>query len=838
MKKIVFVLFNTLISFLVYAQTTCDEKGIVTNPVSPVNLEKSSAANFISWELPAASPNFTCYPNGYPSYPILSPWHTADPNFNYIDLANGTNSDYEYADGWELLKANLGKFNDNTTSRQRTVKIPYIILYNKHQGLIRMFASLRNPDYTYKTVVVKFSHPKGALVSGQASLNASSLLSLGGETAQALDQQTEVTSIRMPTYFPNNENYFFWIDLPVAYDPCVCKYQGQVDVNFEFYSQADINMEGIINGTWQTITQTDPSNGVLTVAKTVAPAIVSIAVGASTGVWNFGSIVNLLSLFELKGNLSQSQKDAISFFKLTGKLADGIYEYDKTWEKASTSNDPKAQAEAFKKLLTSYSDFTTGAMGIGLGAGSPKSVNTITALAKLQGTWTKVDEYGGGAFSFSTPGSKDGENNLEENINNTRDANNNILPEYPTYNEILGTFALLKKPTVRAHDSVYSIMVTDPVWGTLPEAHLKRTLWLDEDLEYAFNPIANVDMSKTVIKVAFEIVNTIQLPPGSSSNIHAMDELTNLEPTANTVRYMSPLVPISCFKELVSRYHASIRGDLVSDLQKVRLKFYIELVSTDLGSNGINNRATHVFTYPVNISQTITPGTANPKPMGSYQVLNGTGAGGIVTLSGTINFPANKIVFATDKIVITSGTTLTGDPNNPAKLIARNLIEVQSNVNIGPGVDLIISALPMVCNNPMDPKTHTYVKQFCSNQISGMTYRGNQHAAKSEDVIDSLWNLKKAENKAKNNLAYFSEVYPNPTAKTTILELLSPSIQSAEITITNVTGQVIKLIPVQLSMYGNKIDIDLEGVSSGVYYIAVTTENNTIYETNRLVLLK
>lgn len=61
-------------------------------------------------------------------------------NANIIDLANTLNKSYDPADGWELLSRQMGAPGVYSNGKLN----PYVMLYNKYTGIIRVFLNITN----------------------------------------------------------------------------------------------------------------------------------------------------------------------------------------------------------------------------------------------------------------------------------------------------------------------------------------------------------------------------------------------------------------------------------------------------------------------------------------------------------------------------------------------------------------------------------------------------------------------------------------------------------------------------------------------------------------------
>jgi hypothetical protein len=118
--------FLTAFMLLSYINTNCQ---ILDNVPCTQN---SNNGTFFDW----TTNTYPCNIIGYPSTQIESPFHAFslnNPNIN--SFATNTVKDYLPAEGWEYLQKDFG-----TTTQP--VSHPYMILYNKNSGMIRIFIAI------------------------------------------------------------------------------------------------------------------------------------------------------------------------------------------------------------------------------------------------------------------------------------------------------------------------------------------------------------------------------------------------------------------------------------------------------------------------------------------------------------------------------------------------------------------------------------------------------------------------------------------------------------------------------------------------------------------------
>jgi hypothetical protein len=176
-------------------QAQCDDSPrtrITTHPDRPVNVLNPGRTNFFNWR-------DTAYPillslGSRLQYPILSPFAQGG-NTNtghFIDLDK---RDIRPEDGWEVLKYDFGGRFSEAGINTHTVSIPYLVLYNRFLGKMRVFVARGDEAYTtnFANIRVEF---KGT--------NVSSLLDLHKGALTPLDAPFIKGAIQVPANVLNN----------------------------------------------------------------------------------------------------------------------------------------------------------------------------------------------------------------------------------------------------------------------------------------------------------------------------------------------------------------------------------------------------------------------------------------------------------------------------------------------------------------------------------------------------------------------------------------------------------------------------------------------------------
>ena len=81
-------------------------------------------------------------------------------------------------------------------------------------------------------------------------------------------------------------------------------------------------------------------------------------------------------------------------------------------------------------------------------------------------------------------------------------------------------------------------------------------------------------------------------------------------------------------------------------------------------------------------------------------------------------------------------------------------------------------------------------------------------------------------------------VYPNPTNNNTNLFLENTKETAATIAITNITGRLIQSIPVEILTGRNNWTLSLENIPSGTYFVNVLAEERSLFDAQKLVVVK
>lgn len=251
MEKIFFILvflgFNS-----VNAQNENCTHNVSTNYQNPTNnstpfntsLQGDEFLNQFDWNAINSSGFLTTYQLQNMTY-----------NQNMINIqsvASGSYYSYLYSsekmsfeNGWELLLLNIGSFpNLDPLPNSDYADIPYIVLYNRYKGIIRLFANYGNGYLSTNASIdaMRIELKIDDDINGKKTYNG--LLRLNEGNDISLDQKTNISAVSATAVHPNVANKWFSCDFQIAYDPCICYFPSSFRINFFSVENVDFELHG------------------------------------------------------------------------------------------------------------------------------------------------------------------------------------------------------------------------------------------------------------------------------------------------------------------------------------------------------------------------------------------------------------------------------------------------------------------------------------------------------------------------------------------------------------------------------------------------------------------
>jgi len=507
------------------------------------------------------------------------------PIMKNINVESGTLPYYDYLfdgpkpltkNGWELLLVNLGRFPNNQdeipVAAANLHQFPYIVIYNKYLGKIRVFCKFGLDQTVFEAadaVEISLAYNDRKEVSGAMRLYEG--------MNQSLDLKTDIIRVTSVAKAQNFGNTWYSADFQIAYDPCTCFYPSNINLLFSQIKEQDIMAHS------RTITLEDqplidndlvvsPTEWLSGFDYTGETAEGGIAIAKSLDIMIERYIAELEQYKIDYAAVVAENKEVekrLAVMKLfdkvllqgAGTLVNGLLNFG-FWEdiekhakeligKDSTDNDV-IDKDALNKMGKKF--LASGVSGLKtLIAGEvkplPEEPNMPTATfseTSYSGKITARSDYAGP--KFYTPGTYGstgtGSPVIEEVYN------------YPVYNEVLGTFALLKKPKLEIGEFLFFgenkvFQRSSQTVVGLKNLEMQRyQSWtkaykfgLAEKLEFAFNDV--LDIKDYSISTSFVIKTKrrdLNKPHTSIiSGFHDSEKFVNTIVTNDSIENFNPI---------------------------------------------------------------------------------------------------------------------------------------------------------------------------------------------------------------------------------------------------------------------------------------------------------
>lgn len=447
------------------------------------------------------------------------------PYYHYLVEALGA-EEMNPQNGWELLMVNLGRYPDNITSAPITSlkEIPYIGLYNRYTGKLRMFV-----QYGYNTAPVEAVDGLKINIfysTGGVSNNKSAILRLGNGIDKSLDQLNP-TPFLTAICSPNGSAVSQWMsaDFQLTYDPCVCFFPTNLSVSFNFFSETDFKLSGrsisleddlIVNGE---ITNQDFLSGVSVDNKNGYIIYEKMQTMADDYIAKMEAYKNELAIVGKYNEQIDKKLLVIKVFKQVvnvGLLATtgtaGFTQFALMWpainfKKPNGEVDTTKSKEFFGKVEEILGEYANTFISESLKKmdNPTRPIMPTVTLTEMQFKGSLYDEDLGVSALIQTPGS------FKNSPLNIDLPEYNLPQTYPVYNESVGVFALLEVPMVsQSKSSKVSIIDCLDQYGNIPNPtdpfndiyyyygkksyrniENRTQFKLNSPLKYSFNPGLN-----------------------------------------------------------------------------------------------------------------------------------------------------------------------------------------------------------------------------------------------------------------------------------------------------------------------------------------------------------
>ncbi len=384
-------------------------------------------------------------PNDYPDYfyinnnpPIRCVYPFYDANLGVITEYG----DFEAEDGWTLLYRDFG-------SPERYVKMPYFVLYNRNNGLMRIFIYVvTNESYSYLSIQTSFE------------TNASANLNFVSKIAHALDKPSDYSSKKAIGHAPGADGHWVYSDIPISYDYNVSNLE-HVDLIFDLKG---VGVNGIkLDGTID--------------LQQKNQAIISTNENIVSEINGFGKFVG-----EKYDTWDKYRSRGETLFKSVGDFYGSI-------GRTNVKNKLYESANQIKGFPFGPFGAVFGIIDFFLGGGKHKEPTPLVFEGELHLSGTMTTEEIIGKLKMRVPGSK--------------------IPQYdywsPVYDEPIGIFNLTQSPVFyRLKYDQLRVQENGVTIGT-PWHSYK----LVSDINYTINPNANVNLTEIKAAIVFTVEQSL-----------------------------------------------------------------------------------------------------------------------------------------------------------------------------------------------------------------------------------------------------------------------------------------------------------------------------------------
>ncbi len=754
MKKILIsiILFCSVI--VVYSQNNCS--GVQ-------NTAPESTISVFDWTAPVYSGVYIEVDNVTQEIFPRSPFYFGDSDENINHLSTAIVKDFLESDGWVLLHTNFETIVESDPNNQtRGVSVPSFALYNRYESLVRTFFYITSSldvdeGYNKARVTMRFTDSPGTSQDYVSALLAPVNPPLKG--LPGFDKGLEMT---VPNFYENGGDYWLYADFPVYYDPCTCEYPSAVVVQPFLVDVQQVDLDMVGGGT--IFPQKIISNGNVQSNP-------------------FNAVINTLSEGQKQGDkVSKALDGFISGIESVGQLFD--------FSAAQTSN---ADGEGEKKADES----------IKKGFKLPKWLKSIPKIGKF----TTILQYltgGGKKTAKSTPSSY--ETNLSFDITGEVTSGDEFQNLYfytpgsawhttaasdpnfePVYNNILGTFALLKLPVVKYRS-----------YGSSSGNYYQ----FKDDLTYAINPASGLSQTPVDIKAAlvFEGCHKSAFylqgqPPFAASDLYITENLDN-----GMVTLQTPLLPLGCLNDYVVDLNWLTANS--SCEPEVRLKVMVAM-ERDPNDYFYDPDAEDVI-FTANYDVVLIEDTSiEDSEIDNYQINT--------QILSDLTLTQSETVYAWSTIEISADIN---PMNNLLTYVAGSEIIIEPSVNGGSllnAMDLVIG-YPPECDEVIDPQSSAEVANFCTGGLYDPATTGLR-----EESPPSL------RNQFETDVGTLDiAVGPNPFAESVTINYTVEKDTKAKIVIMNALGQIVKDLDVTLYR-GDQLQktLDTSDLEKGFYLFSL-----------------
>lgn len=928
--KIVPIVFFLALSYLGIAQQENDACGnhihkISTNPMNPINEEwKSWYPNDIGSYI---NTGFSWYPGNQvyisknqqwssqflqsqlTGNSIIMNWpfsqsnteighlfHNPDPQIAFIP---DENRDWHWEDGWELLYLNIGQLPNGTQLNQKSDpnkywntavdlptpnSAPYIALYNRYTGLMRVFFSVWGETEKWDEVTVSLEFENFAVTNGKIS----GIFRHANGLDQPLTEATKVTKLVSPRpQSIGDANQWYVAEFQLGYDACQCAFGTTMQLKFRKTNslKADLHTRTIeLEKSIVKLQDEDlhffqsmlggvdengdpayavPGNVIYKNMEDLSASYKDAMNKYKSDLKDYNKLINHVKIgvvnLATKGIVNgliglTIPSDSIKNFLIANQLSI----HDKLILPEDTSQ-AKKWAESIestaKKTLAGQFDFLSTVFGIREKPTPPSMPVATFTEGRIVGNI--VDQHDPESVALHVPGS----NKSGQSISGLN---------FPAYNHTPGLFALLELPKLGyydgKHNCSYEHLGEDK--GFLISNQLKGYFRFKDPVKYALNPALDFDLEKTKIlgslvveieyrgdfltyfrkvQVLDQIKSSFKINHSINENGKIITELVSeyrdLKQLHNQIFELNHIHSILDLMAGATISHQWPMNDycyrMTPKISKIKFKVAADMYFKQIGSNDEQVKTFQVFTYEIfdkakdgNLNSAIPNGKMEFEPNTSWVKYNPWK----ISLSGIIQ-PNNPYVWQTigNKIFIKVESVNISDTIGPAEGYELIIEAINTNVTLDAKVlenTEIISkqfsdappSLPIFSANDL-PEGYCYSNKYGANVAVEQEGEGREERKISMGKDDQI-----------NTIIQSLNVYPNPANNEVNVEIEQGDFESSTVRITNLNGQVVLNETVGQEL-ANAFAIDVSDIPNGYYILTVITNTEQQFQ-HQLIIHK
>lgn len=867
------------------------------NPwINTFNIGNNDGAAFYSIPL---NPHLTAgWAAGVPLL-MTNPFAPGPSQYDYLRQPVGgsvNDMDYHWEDGWEVMWLNTGYYPNGERIDSANVNriitgansvanglTPYIILYNKYQGKLRVFTNVITHFNAFQNARLRLEHPNLQQSSGLFRHMANYDKALEDSTDIRLTASTNHSNL-------NNTNIWWSSDFQLGYDPCVCKYLSNIEFRVQTIKSFDVDLFG------RSVQRTLPLNTALN-EPDYANFLTNEGVreGLNSGSLLYKSFDQLMADYDAELNAYNTQlrsynsffntqarqlistarigvQDAGGFFlndAIGGVLVRGLVKINGATKDDSTNSKKWAESVSnnAKGLLGNAFDFlTVSALGKEFFEAPQRPSMPTATFEEMRLAGTIVDSGQIFIASFLTPGSYKFPQVLTPH-------------NYPAYNEVPGLYALLRRPRVNVFtentleiDTTFTQLVPDPfggppiLLGRYKKASRKKVfIRLRDPLQYTLNPAVDFDYNNTKLFVSFQVELENNEPALNGDTAYNPTEfkyepsqfyLENAFPDQSgrnhVLKFNSKWVDMETagealfdldFSDTVEGFDDLFRpGQFISFrtnrnremsdyiVKKITMKVAADMYFNRTGTNGLQNNTFQTFTYllfDANTGTNITFPILDSLELLRFKKRN-------IFISNDTIEPTDSFVFEVrdttiyinaENIQLSGSITVT--PGFAAILQATNSITgISGTTTIGRNIHLkrVNGFTPFGNISRMN---QTDVDAFCLNNSDG--YKANRARSK--------WGGTEPDTLKSEAPSPKTTVYPNPATAYFYVTTTVDEEMDYHFVVYDLTGR--KLIDETVNGSNRpQFEITTDALSAGTYFLNITTPDGKISDTHRIIIIK